>query len=160
MKPRYGKRWIGREYGNGKGQILYCDALFLKSPNNIMEYIQSTFDDEQTKLNYFFRTIFIYIVYGYLDLVKQLINIADNLISSEVKQEIETHLNEDLASRLKIPNFKGRWRLAYLFYNLYRFFEYETDRLGPNYVPVDKDPLGNHFWNLTYDKDEFKKDNT
>jgi len=160
MKARYGKRWIGREYGNGKGQILYCDALFLKSPYNIMDYIKTKFDNEQSKINYFFRTIFIYIMFGYLDLVKQLIIIADDLISSEVKQEIETLLNKDLASRLKIPNFRGRYRLAYLFYTLYRFFEYDADILGHNYVPVDKDPLGNHFWNLFYEKDEFKKDNT
>ena len=89
-----------------------------------------------------------------------MIVIAEDLITSEVKQEIENHLNEDLASRLTIPNFKGRYRLTYLLYKLYRFFEYETDKLGHNYVPCDKDPLGNHFWDINYDKDEFKKGNT
>lgn len=153
MKPRYGKRWIGRQYGNGKGQIKYCDALFLKSPYNIMEYIESEFEDEQSRVNYVFRSIFIYIVFGYLDLVKQLIVIAEDLITSEVKQEIENQLNEDLASRLTIPNFKGRWRLAYLFYKLYRYFEYDSDELGHNYVSCDKDPLGNFFWDKNNDKE-------
>jgi len=145
LQSRYGKRWNGRKYGKGKGQILYADVLFLKSPKIILKHINN-FDNQDSKNDYLLKAMFIYTLYGYLDLVHELANISKNIISNHLYETIISELNKDYKKQFKIGNFKGRSRLTKLFYKLYRFFEYENDVLGQNFVSVDKDPLGNHYW--------------
>lgn len=145
IKSRYGKLSKGKKYGLGRGRILYSDVLFLKSPSSIIEFID-VYNEKKSKVNYILRAIFIYIQYGYLDLVYELIILSEGIITNEIKEDILKQLNNDYSSRINIPNFKGRSRLTYIFYRLYKFFEYNDEYSVNHYVGVDKHNLGNFYW--------------
>ena len=67
LKKYYWKRKNNKNTGNRKGQIIFGDALYFKSPEQIL----SSSNISQEKI---IRTIYVYLSYGYLDLSQVLLN--------------------------------------------------------------------------------------
>ena len=79
LKRYYWKRQNNVNTGNSKGQMIFGDALYFKSPEQILLMPNSS----QEKI---IRCIFIYLSYGYVDLAQTLLKNATNkeLLSEEI----------------------------------------------------------------------------
>jgi FkbM family methyltransferase len=93
-------------YGGRKGQLIYGDALYFKSPETLL--LKKNITSEKL-----IRAIFIYLVYGYLDLAQTLFNLADSkgVLSKDHYTSIGTAISKYKYKNV-IPNFprKGRIR--------------------------------------------------
>ena len=117
LKPTYWKREEGRRYGKKKGQLIYADALYLRDTKNFGVYLDK--QNEQFKKSKVLRAISICILHGYLDYALELIN--DNLdVFSEIEINMfKENLKKDIPLSNKLPYFRGRGRIANLFWQIY-----------------------------------------
>ena len=77
LKRYYWKRKNNKNTGNRKGQIIFGDALYFKSPEQIL----SSSNISQEKI---IRTIYVYLSYGYVDLSQVLLNNSKNALEERV----------------------------------------------------------------------------
>jgi FkbM family methyltransferase len=77
LKRYYWKRKNNKNTGNRKGQIIFGDALYFKSPEQIL----SSSNISQEKI---IRTIYVYLSYGYVDLSQVLLNNSKNELEERV----------------------------------------------------------------------------
>jgi FkbM family methyltransferase len=105
LQRHYWKRKGSSGTGTQKGQLVYADALYFKSP----EYILGMKNLSQEII---IRSIFVYLAYGYYDLAQVLLSEGNS------KSKLDNDTLIKLTSILKkfkkkdyIPHFKGRYRL-------------------------------------------------
>ena len=109
LKRYYWKRKEGADTGNQKGQLVFGDALYFKSPEQVLLMK----DINQEKI---IRAICIYLVYGYVDLAKTLlIKANDNeLLTNDVYSNTNATIIK-FDRRNLVPNFRGKGRIRNLF---------------------------------------------
>lgn len=95
--------------GGQKGQLVFGDALYFKTPEQILLMNNIT----QEKI---IRSICVYLVYGYLDLAQTLFNNANSkrLLAKEVHDKVILILSK-YERRNTVPNFRGKGRIQRLF---------------------------------------------
>lgn len=112
IRRYFWKRKEGIHTGRQKGQLIFGDALYFRTPENIM----SMKDISPEKI---IRSICIYLSYGYLDLAQALLKNAndDNLLARKICKKITTILSRLSRHERKkiIPNFKGKRKIQKLF---------------------------------------------
>ncbi len=112
LKRYYWKRKNNVNTGNSKGQMIFGDALYFKSPEQILLMPDIT----QEKI---IRCIFIYLAYGYIDLSQTLLKSATSkeLLSEGSRDllliELKKYENKNL-----LKSFRIRRKIAELFHNL------------------------------------------
>ena len=96
-------------YWGRKGQLVYGDALYFKSPEKMLSMKNITCD----KIT---RTICIYLVYGYFDLAYTLLNLAERegVLSKDRYTSIVAAISK-YKDKNPIPNFRGRGKIQNLF---------------------------------------------
>lgn len=116
IKRSYWKRKEGMHYGERKGQLVFADALYFKSP----EHIVAMNNIAPEKI---IRSICIYLVYGYPDLAQTLFTNADSkrMLSKEIHGSIVTVLSK-FKERIPLPEFKGKWKIEGWFKNIANMF--------------------------------------
>ena len=77
LKRYYWKRKNNKNTGNRKGQMIFGDALYFKSPEQILSSPRIS----QEKI---IRTIYVYLSYGYVDLSQVLLNNSKNELEESV----------------------------------------------------------------------------
>lgn len=92
-------------YGGRKGQLVYGDALYFKCPETII--LMKNITSEKI-----IRAIFIYLVYGYLDLAQTLFNLADRegALSKDHYNSIGIAISK-YKDKNPIPYFRGKGRI-------------------------------------------------
>ena len=129
LKRYYWKRKNNKNTGNRKGQIIFGDALYFKSPEQIL----SSSNISQEKI---IRTIYVYLSYGYVDLSQVLLNNSKNELEERVyilllsllkKYEKEKVINSNRVTR----------KFGFIFHKLSMLLEQ-----GNDYSGTDRD-LGN-----------------
>ena len=78
IKRYYWKRQSTANIFQNKGQLVFGDALYLKSPEDICKY-------QKSDLKKIIKAIIIYLIYGYYDLANELVNLSKGII--DVKTE-------------------------------------------------------------------------
>jgi len=117
LKRCYWKRKESRNTGNYKGQLVFGDALYFRSPEQVM--FMNGVNEEQIV-----RSIGVYLSYGYVDLAKSLLQTANkkefftNAVSSALDKMIAI-----LDKKNPMPDFKGRRRIQYLFEAISKSFD-------------------------------------
>jgi len=119
LRKTYWKRQTGKNVKGGKGQVIFGDALYLKQEDIFLESL-SGFQKEKAKSK-ILKAISICIIFGYLDYALVLSKEAfkRNILLSHEDKLIEDKI---LSNRKMphIPDFKGKQKLAMIFYNLYK----------------------------------------
>ena len=102
IRRYYWKRNDECNYGRHKGQLIFGDALYFKSPEQVLLMGDIT-------LEKIVRSICLYLVYGYLDLAHILSDIARSkgLLTAETYDTVGLVISK-VREKNPIPNFKGK----------------------------------------------------
>jgi FkbM family methyltransferase len=121
LSPRYWKRSAGRHYGAHKGQIIFAEALYLRRAFPGGPLVDEPHATDKARMC---KALVICSMYGYLDYAFELLSSSGDLFSpDEVQQLTRTFAAETPLSR-KLPNFRGKRRLANLFLKLHYAFRF------------------------------------
>ena len=113
IKRYYWKRKESTNTGIMKGQLVFGDALYFKSPEKVL----ITKNINQDKI---IRSICIYLVYGYLDLAQTLFYKANSkgLIEKKYYNSMEVIISK-FNNTFFLPNFRGKGRIRNLFNKIF-----------------------------------------
>ena len=123
LKPYYWKRKIGKEYGGLKGQIVFADALYFRSPDQLQKKF-SNIKDEVLLKSKILHSISIAILYGYIDYALEVFEKQKSVFTEEESRTLLTRLKRSKCFSAMIPWFPGRGKVAKLFKKLYNTFRY------------------------------------
>jgi FkbM family methyltransferase len=121
LRPCYWKRSIGKDYGGPKGQIIFADALYFRDYKSFHK-ISDKISDMVEKKSKILRSLSLCVLYGYLDYALELVGSTYGVFSDDEYNLIKVALTSEIPISNKIPYFRGRSRIANLFYKLYRMF--------------------------------------
>jgi len=110
LRPCYWKRSAGRGLGGPHGQIVWADALYLKSVPGLREAIGAAETAWQTSK--ILKTISIALLYGYADYALEVARASTDLLSAEERSTIETRVKRMSTRRSALPRFPGKRRIA------------------------------------------------
>jgi len=122
LKPIYWKRKGGKSFGKAKGQIICADCLYLKDAEGARK-ICDQMEDEVLKKSKSLRAISICILYGYLDYALEIFQETNHFFSEDETQVVLSRITREIPFSRRIPDFRGRGRIANLFYKLYKLTE-------------------------------------
>jgi hypothetical protein len=108
IKRYYWKRNDDYNYGRQKGQLVFGDALYFKSPEQVLLMKDLTKDKIA-------RSICIYLIYGYLDLANILSNIANSkgIFAAEIRDAVGLIISKFI-DKHPMPSFRGKGRIRNL----------------------------------------------
>lgn len=118
LKPIYWKRKVGKSFGKAKGQIICADCLYLKDMDALKAIIDPM-EDNVLKKTKCLRAISICILYGYLDYAAEIFQEMKHLFNRDEASLFFGTIKEEIEISRRIPNFRGRGRIANVFYKLY-----------------------------------------
>jgi FkbM family methyltransferase len=110
LRPVYWKREVGRAVGGPRGQVVWADALYLKSLpalRTMTAAAEPTFG--RSKL---LRAIAVALLYGYFDYALEIARQAGEVLTADDRRTIDRHVRTAGAPRQLLANFPGRKQLA------------------------------------------------
>ena len=122
LKRYYWKRKNNKNTGNRKGQIIFGDALYFKSPEQIL----SSSNISQEKI---IRTIYVYLAYGYVDLSQVLLNNSKNELEERVYILLLSLLKKYEKEKVISSNRVTR-KFGFIFHKLSMLLEQGNDYSG------------------------------
>ncbi|MBI3899046.1 MAG: FkbM family methyltransferase [Gammaproteobacteria bacterium] len=117
LKRYFWKRNGSKPFGSRKGQLVYGDALYFKSPELIL--LMKGVTPEKIV-----RSIGVYMVYGYADLAQALFDLANNrrLLPVEMQHAVQRTLAKYKGKNF-IPDFRGKGRIRNLIMKMAGIFD-------------------------------------
>jgi len=117
LRPCYWKRVAGIRYGGPKGQLVFADALYLKTAAQIAAMLDkiTTPQDRRAKL---LRVLTICLLYGYVDYALELFQVHGGVLDPKDGAVVFAALTSETSLSYRIPQFRGRGWLSSLFYRL------------------------------------------
>ena len=109
LKRYYWRKVGAHRYGAGqKGQIVFGDALYFRTPEDICT--EAGVDDERI-----LRSLAVYMAYGYFDFADALFNLSSEkgILSGGVQEHIRQYLKG--SEKFALPNFKGKGHIERAF---------------------------------------------
>ena len=116
LRPANWKRTAGVGYGGPKGQLVFGDALYFKSPAALGD-VHAKSSDSSAKL---LRAIAVCLIYGYVDYALELVETHRGVLDAQTLENITQALRSDVPLSGRIPHFRGKGVLASFFYRLSR----------------------------------------
>lgn len=117
----YYKRKIGIGYGKSKGQLAWCNALYLRKSEYFIEMI-NRIENDFLKKSKILKAISICLLYGYIDYALEILDVLSSLFTPDELLLIKKIIRSNTSYSIKIPYFKGKGRIANLFRTLWEFF--------------------------------------
>ena len=123
MKRTFWKRKIGDE-GNNKGQLVFADVLYFKEPEQVLKLINLSSEK-------IIKTINLYLVYGYIDLALELLELAtkEKVLSRELNKKLLSLIDSHKQFKL-LKDFRGKGRIKNFFYFLANIFNVSSFSSG------------------------------
>jgi FkbM family methyltransferase len=125
LRRTYWKRTIGEKYGNDKGQLVWGDAVYLKNIDAFWNNLQNI-EQESARKRKVVKAISICIIYGYFDYALQILERTSGFFQITEYEYLQNQLCSNIRNGRKIPDFRGRGRIASVFYTLAKFIEHPT----------------------------------
>jgi FkbM family methyltransferase len=118
LKPCYWKRTAGWKAGGSYGQIVWADALYLKSVHALEQTLVGL--RREARKSKVLRAISIALLYGYYDYALEIDASAGEDLSESERAFIAHRLREGGERHGPLPAFPGRRRLASAFRRLWK----------------------------------------
>ncbi len=110
LKPCYWKRAAGWQIGRAYGQIIWADALYLKSVPALNRALAAR--PARERKSKVLRAISIAILYGYFDYALEIAAMVGDVFTVEERAFVERRLREAGGGHGPLPAFPGRRRVA------------------------------------------------
>ncbi len=121
IQSAYWKRAIGKSYYKKRGQLIYGNVLYLRTWESFCILIQQWQGAE--KKAKILKALAICFLYGYFDYAMELFCKTAPLFDEADRQAIEKKIKTSQRCSSRIPNFKGRRKIADMVYSLWEFLE-------------------------------------
>lgn len=110
LRPVFWKRKDGRALGGPQGQIVWADALYLRTPESLTAMLAPLAPERRrTKL---LKAITVSLLYGYLDYALDFLSVSDDALTSEDRDVAREAIREMGQDDNPIPSFPGRRQVA------------------------------------------------
>jgi hypothetical protein len=117
LRPCYWKRAAGRAIGGPHGQIIWADALYLKSLPALHAAVAQL--NPALRKSKWLRAISISLLYGYYDYALEIARAGD-LLEPDEREAIERRLNPTGERSGPLPGFPGKRYLAATLHRLWK----------------------------------------
>lgn len=117
IQSRYWKRIEGRQFGKPKGQIVFADALYLKGKARFVDTLRKL--DVAARKAKLLKAFLVCAIYGYHDYAFSLVSEFKGLFTAEEQAILDKALKIGTPFFRRVPNFRGRARLAKLMLELH-----------------------------------------
>lgn len=125
LRPCYWKRASGRELGGPYGQIVWGDALYLKSLPALEAFAATR--DRETQRARLLHAIVVALLYGYADYAFEIAQRTATLWTADERAAIERRVRVREGRNHALPTFPGRARLAGALRRLWTRFREPND---------------------------------
>lgn len=122
LAPCYWKRKAGRPLGGPQGQLIYADALYLKSGTNL-KFIIDSFSGAELKKSKVLRVLSICFLYGYFDYALEIFDEFKNLFDKTEAKTIDVYIRIDGQKYQNSLKFPGQKYASPLLYRLWKFLK-------------------------------------
>lgn len=119
MRPSHWKRAAGARFGGPKGQLVFGDALYLKTETDFQRQL-AALQDGAARSSKLLRALTICLLYGYVDYAIELFEPNRGLLDPNAADAITLHLRSQVPMSGRLPHFRGKGWLSHLFYRLHR----------------------------------------
>ncbi|HEY7474488.1 MAG TPA: FkbM family methyltransferase [Vicinamibacterales bacterium] len=116
LRPVYWKRAAGRAIGGPRGQIIWADALYLKSTPALGAATAAP--DQARRKSKWLKAISIAVLYGYFDYALEITRSAP--FTPDERTVIEARLHEGGRHQAALPRFPGKRPVAAAFRRLWK----------------------------------------
>lgn len=123
LRPCYWKRAAGRAVGGPHGQIIWADALYLKSLPALGSLLTGL--DAELRKSKLLKAMSIAMLYGYYDYALEIAKIA--VLPGQERSELEADLRRIAGGGDPITKFPGRRHLAAGLHRLWKLFRQRDD---------------------------------
>jgi len=118
LRPCYWKRSAGRGIGGPRGQMIWADALYLKSLPALQQNLHALPQDRRkSKL---LKAISVSLLYGYHDYALEILVNTASVLSPAERRTIERRLRQSGGHPGPLAKFPGRGKLASAFHRLWK----------------------------------------
>ena len=124
LRPCYWKRAAGRAIGGPRGQIIWADALYLKSVDALRSAVMAL--PPQLRRSKVLKAISVALLYGYCDYALDIAQNAGDALSADDKSAIEGSLKQAVVAA-PLQALPGRRYLAAALYRLWKAFRQRDD---------------------------------
>jgi len=119
LRPSYWKRAAGALYGGPKGQLVFCDALYLRTEESFGALV-GRYADADARRSKLLRMLSVALLYGYVDFAIEIFQGHRSELDTALVAAIDGQLRSDIPFSARVPHFRGRGWLSHLFYRLHR----------------------------------------
>lgn len=119
LRGSYWKRTVGARYGGPKGQLVFADALYLKTEASFQQQLEGM-DNDIARRSKLLRTLSVCVLYGYLDYAIELFEPYRGLLDRDAAEAIASQLRSVIPLSARVPHFRGRGWLSHFFYRMHR----------------------------------------
>ena len=118
LRPVFWKRAAGRGVGGPQGQMIWADALYLRTLPSLREIVDGY--DRETRKPKLLKALSTTILYGYYDYALEMVRQAMEILSAEERAIIEDQLRGAQESSDPMPRFPGRRQVAAAAHRLWK----------------------------------------
>lgn len=119
LRGAYWKRAAGARYGGPKGQLVFGDALYLKTEKAFRSQLEALANAEERRSK-LLRALSVCLLYGYFDYAIELFEPNRGLLERDAAEAVAVQLRWCVPFSARLPQFRGRGWLSHLFYRLHR----------------------------------------
>ena len=121
IQKAYWKRYGGENYYKKKGQLIFGNVLYLRKTEDFRKMIDQIGDVFQKKAK-ILKAASICFLYGYYDYAREILECGANIFDRKEKDALDKWIQKNVLLESKIPNFKGKKRIAEIFHRLWEFW--------------------------------------
>ena len=110
LRPVFWKRKGGRALGGPQGQMVWADALYLRTPQSLAEMLTSLALERRAAT--LLKAVSASLLYGYVDYALELLELAGDILSDEERRTAREALLEIGKDAGPVPSFPGRRHVA------------------------------------------------
>lgn len=119
LRPCYWKRAIGQSVGASHGQMIWADALYLRSIPSLQSVL-AQLPDASARRRKTLRALVICLLYGYGDYALEVIGAAGDALSADDRVALERTVRQQNSAAGDLPDFPGRRGLASVLHRLWK----------------------------------------
>jgi FkbM family methyltransferase len=110
LRPVFWKRKDGRALGGPQGQMVWADALYLRTPQSLGELLAGL--PQERRAAKLLKAVSVSLLYGYVDYALELLELGPGILSDDERRAAREALLDIGRDASPVPSFPGRRHVA------------------------------------------------